>query len=141
LPSAKTIAGHARTSTAVPNTEALPTAPSSGLRHRPLLDVDDLDIRPEWDRGRDALMAFIAESNLPGTAPDQNGRRPAQWLHAEMLISVELVYGTPVIALEGGCGRTSIPLAHAQIEDLRSECRSITTLPLAQKTGFGTTSG
>jgi hypothetical protein len=108
---------------------------------RPILDVDDLDCRPEWERGREALLAFIAEFNLPGAAPDPQGTRRAQWLHPEMLISVELIYGTPVIALEGGWRRTTIPLAHAGIEKLRSESRSISTEMLAQKASAATTSG
>jgi hypothetical protein len=107
---------------------------------RPILDVDDLDSRPEWERGREALLAFIAEFNLPGVAPDPQGTRQAQWLHPEMLISVELIYGTPVIALEGGDRRTTIPLADAEIGKLRSETRSISTEMLAEKASGPTTS-
>ena len=107
---------------------------------RPILDVDDLDCRPEWERGREALLAFIAEFNLPGAPLDPQGTRRAQWLHPEMLISVELIYGTPVIALERGRRRTAIPLAHADIGKLRSESRSISTEILAEKASAATTS-
>jgi hypothetical protein len=110
-----------------------------GCYDRPILDVDDLDCRPEWERGREALLAFIAEFNLPGAPADPQGTRRAQWLHPEMLISVELIYGIPVIALEGGCRRTTIPLADAEVGRLRSESRSISTEILAQETSTVTT--
>jgi hypothetical protein len=106
---------------------------------RPILDVDDLDCRPEWERGREALLAFIAELNLLCAPPDPQGTRRAQWLHPEMLISVELIYGTPVIALEGGCQRTTIPLADAEIGKLRSKSRSISTEILAHQDSAATT--
>jgi len=92
--------------------------------HRPPLDVDDLDALPEWHRGREALMAFITESNitesnLPGAEPDWPGARPAQWLRGGLLISVELAYGIPVIILQDEDRRTVIPLADADQDRLR----------------------
>ena len=89
-------------------------------RHRPLLEFDDLDARPEWHRGRQALLAFIAELNLPGAEPDPDGQRYAQWLYAGMLVSVELAYGTPVVAIEDDHRRTVFLLADAEIEELRA---------------------
>lgn len=81
---------------------------------RPLLDVDDLDALPEWEEGCRALMAYVSEMNLPNAGP-------AQWLHSEMLISVELSYGSPVIVFEEGTGRRStLPLVDAQPERLRA---------------------
>jgi hypothetical protein len=68
-------------------------------------------------------MAFIAELNLPGAEPDAHGQRHAQWLYAGMLISVELSYGTPVVALEDACRRTVYLLVDAEIEELRAASR------------------
>ncbi len=80
---------------------------------RPLLDVDDLDARPEWEQGRRALLAYVSEMNLPHAGP-------AQWLHSEMLISVELAYGSPVIVFEGGGRRRTLPLVDADSGRLRA---------------------
>jgi hypothetical protein len=96
------------------------TAPYLGSRYRPLLEFDDLDARPEWHRGRQALMAFIAELNLPGAEPDPHGQRSAQWLYAGMLISVELCYGTPVVVIENDRCRRVFRLADVEIEQLRA---------------------
>jgi hypothetical protein len=65
-------------------------------------------------------MAFIAELNLPGAEPDLGGQRSAQWLYAGMLISVELSYGTPVVAIESDQCRTAFRLADLEIEQLRA---------------------
>src|SRR5579864_7730674 len=56
---------------------ASPAAPGSteGWR-RPVLEIDDLDARPEWDGGRDALLEFINELNLPSPPADQHGKTP-----------------------------------------------------------------
>jgi len=98
-------------------TELIASRPA--VTHRPPLDVDDLDALPEWHRGREALMAFITEMNLPGAGLDCPGARPALWLHAGMLISVELAYGIPVIVLQDDHRRTVMPLADADLERLR----------------------
>jgi hypothetical protein len=65
-------------------------------------------------------MDFIAELNLPGAQPDLGGQRSAQWLYAGMLISVELCYGTPVVAIENDQCRTAFRLADVEIEQLRA---------------------
>lgn len=65
-------------------------------------------------------MAFVAELNLPGAEPDSRGQRYAQWLCAGMLISVELCYGTPVVAIEHDHRRTVFLLADVEIEQLRA---------------------
>ncbi len=92
---------------------------------RAVLDIGDLDTCSEWDMGRKALMAFITELDPQSAGSDLIGTQPAQWLYAGVLISVQLVYGTPVIAFEGGCGRASIPLAQADLEELRARRRSV----------------
>ena len=86
---------------------------------RPLLDVDDLDALPEWQRGRDALMAFITELDLPGAGLEWPEARPAQWAYGGLLISVELAYGIPVIILEDDDRRTVMRLADANQDRLR----------------------
>jgi hypothetical protein len=95
--------------------------------HRPVLEVDDLDARPEWCRGREALLAFVTELNLPDAEWDWRGERPAQWLHANMLISVELVYGMPVIVLQDDHRRVVMPLADADLEMLWTQSRAFST--------------
>jgi hypothetical protein len=102
-----------------------PASPEPG--HRPLLEVDDLDARPEWHRGREALLAFVTELNLPHAESDRHGAGAAQWLHAGMLISVELAYGMPVIILKDDQRRTVIPLAVAELETLRAQHRAFST--------------
>ena len=69
-----------------------------------------------------ALLSFVAEFNLPNVELDSQPGRPAQWLHAGMLISVGRagVSGTPVIVFEYGRYRRVIPLADAETETLRS---------------------
>jgi hypothetical protein len=98
----------------------------AGLRpsdayERPLLEVDDLDARPEWHRGCAALMALVSELNLQSTQTNRHSERLAQWHCGGMLISVELAYGTPIIALEVDQHRTMILLADAEFEKLRAE--------------------
>jgi hypothetical protein len=68
-------------------------------------------------------MAFIAELNLPGIESNSNQRRPAQWLYAGMLISVELAYGTPAIVLEDDHRCMTMLLADATTEALRTHSR------------------
>jgi hypothetical protein len=99
----------------------LTSARPPDTRHRPLLEVDDLDSRLEWGRGCGALMALISELDLQSTQTNSLGERLAQWQRGEMLISVELAYGTPVIVLESAQHRAMIPLADADIEKLRAE--------------------
>jgi hypothetical protein len=119
LPQIKAMASHhGRTSSTAPGVQPVGRAPHLEPRHRPLLEFDDLDARPEWDRGRQALLAFIAELNLPGAEPDAHGQRYAQWLYAGMLVSVELSYGTPVVAIEDDHRRTVFLLADVEIEEL-----------------------
>jgi hypothetical protein len=86
---------------------------------RPLLDVDDLDALPEWHRGREALMAFITQLDLPGAGLDWPGGRPAQWAYGGLEISVELAYGIPVIILQKDDRRTVMRLADANQDRLR----------------------
>jgi hypothetical protein len=66
-------------------------------------------------------MALVAELNLQSSQTSPHGERLAQWQCGGMLISVELAYGTPVIALESDQRRTMILLADAEIEKLRAE--------------------
>ena len=93
----------------------------SDAYERPLLEVDDLDACPQWHRGCLALMTLVTELNLQSIQMNAYGERLAQWQCGAMLISVELAYGTPVIAIEGDQRRTVILLADAEIEKLRSE--------------------
>jgi hypothetical protein len=102
-------------------------ARSAASSHRPLLDVDDLDARPEWHPGREALLAFIAELNLPSVEVDPHGAAPAEWLHARMLISVELAYGIPVIVFQDDDRRSTLLLAEATIERLRVQGRTFSS--------------
>jgi hypothetical protein len=110
-------AGLVQTEVTLPATELIASRPA--VTHRPLLDVDDLDALPEWHRGREALIAFITELNLPGAGLDWPGAQPAQWRHAGMLISVELAYGMPVIILQDELCRTVMPLADTDLDRLR----------------------
>jgi hypothetical protein len=66
-------------------------------------------------------MALVIERNLQSIWTNPYGERLAQWQCGAMRISVELAYGTPVIAIEGDQRRTVILLADAEIEKLRSE--------------------
>jgi hypothetical protein len=100
----------------------VPGPPDPG--HRPLLEVLDLDARPEWSRGCAALIALIREFDLQSTQTNPLGEQLAQWQCGGMLISVELGYGAPVIVLESDQRRTMILLADAEIETLRAESRS-----------------
>jgi hypothetical protein len=96
----------------------LPTTELIASR-RPLLDIDDLDALPEWHRGRQALMEFITQLDLPGAGFDWPEARPAQWAYGGMLISVELAYGIPLIVLRDEHRRTVMPLAEADQDRLR----------------------
>ena len=121
MPQVKAIGSHyGRTSSLAPGVQPGVGAPHPDSRYRPLLEFDDLDAHPEWHRGRRALLAFIAELNLPGAEPDSDGQRYAQWLYAGMLVSVELCYGTPVVAIENDDHRTVFLLADVEIEELRA---------------------
>jgi hypothetical protein len=111
----------------MPGSEPWSAFPPSSSWPRPLLDIDDLDARPEWHGGCEALLAFVGELNLPGSGLNVHGERPAQWLHAGMLISVELAYGIPVIALQDDHHRIVILLADAEIETLRAHSRRFST--------------
>jgi hypothetical protein len=66
-------------------------------------------------------MTLVTELNLQSIQMNAYGERLAQWQCGAMLISVELAYGTPVIALEGDQRRTMILLADAEVERLRAE--------------------
>jgi hypothetical protein len=98
---------------------------TTACTNRPVLEIADLDACPEWSIGRDALMALITEVDARSAGCDMIGSQPAEWLHDGVLISVQLVYGTPVVAFEGGSSRTSIPLAEADLEQLRARSRSM----------------
>jgi hypothetical protein len=66
-------------------------------------------------------MALVTELNLQSIQTNPYGEQLAQWQCGGMLISVELAYGTPVIAFEGDQRRTMILLADADVERLRAE--------------------
>ena len=100
---------------------------STDTKLHDVLEIADLDACAEWDIGRKALMALIAEVDPLSAECDMIGTQPAEWLHDGVLISVQLIYGTPVIAFEGGSGRTTIPLAQADLEDLRARTLSMSS--------------
>lgn len=118
---------HGEVSPVAPPLPRLTVARPPTAGKRPLLEVEDLDARPEWHQGCAALMAFIGELNLQSAQTNRLGQGWAQWLCGGMLISVELAYGTPVILFEDDQRRTMLLLADAEIEKLRAASRSFST--------------
>lgn len=86
-------------------------------RVRPVLALDELEVREEWRDGRQALERFLIDLGA------DRDREPAQgdaahWDVADTTAEVALVYGTPVISLTRRGGTAAIPITAASVDRL-----------------------
>jgi hypothetical protein len=84
----------------------------------PMLAVDDLAVRDEWDGGRCALGSFLADCGIDADRWPACRSDPARWDLGDAMTEVGLVYGTPVIELTSDGGSAALAMSTASRERL-----------------------
>lgn len=91
---------------------------SKPRRSRPVLAVDELEVRDEWRDGRRALERFLDALGAERDRAPSRDRDAAHWDVADTTAEVALVYGTPVISITQRGGRAAIPITTASVDRL-----------------------
>ncbi len=87
-------------------------------RVRPVLALDELEVREEWRDGRQALERFLIDLGAECDRQPAQGGDAAHWDVADTTAEVALVYGTPVISLTRRGGTAAIPITAASVDRL-----------------------
>lgn len=93
---------------------------STSGRDWPVLAMEELAAREEWDDGRRALDRFLVDLGAERGCARNDSGDPAHWEVGDTTAEVGLVYGTPVISITKG-GRTArLPICQANADLLRA---------------------